>query len=283
MSTGPSIYTRSYKRDKIYSMSKLIVANWKLNPEKLSAAVKLAKAIDKKGVVICPPFPFLEAVRKNIKRARLGSQNVFWEEKGAYTGEVSPSMLKDSKVEYVIVGHSERRRWLHETDGMINKKVLAALRAGLKVILCVGEPAKRGLTRTPRGLTRNEQSAKNYIRKQLEKDLRGAQFLRNKKSLRRSAYGLRKSALLVAYEPIWAIGTGKADRPSDTAEMAKFIKKFLSTTYHLPPTTKVLYGGSATSRNIKSFLKYKEIDGALVGGASLKVSEFKKIIAQYAK
>jgi triosephosphate isomerase len=259
-------------------MKKLLVANWKLNPSGLGEAIELAKATDKNGVVICPPFVFLPRIKKVLKHAALGAQDVFWEKRGAYTGEVSGRMLRELGVSYVIIGHSERRHWLHETDEMVNKKVKAALGAGLKVILCVGEPAKRGLTRTSRGLTRNERSAKNYIRKQLEKDLRGVRFLRNKKSLRRSTYGLRKSALLVAYEPIWAIGTGKADRPSDTAEMAKFIKKFLSTTYHLSPTTKVLYGGSATSRNIKNFLQYKEIDGALVGGASLNVKEFNKII-----
>ncbi len=248
-------------------MKKLIVANWKENPASLKKAISLARQIEKgivktgkSEVVIAPPFPFLSAVGKVLKRAKLGAQNVFWEDGGAYTGEVSPSMLKNSGVEYVIIGHSERRK-LGETDEMVNKKVKASLKAGLKVILCVGEPAERGLTRTSRGLTRNKKSAKNFVKKQLENDLHDI------------AFSLRKSALIVAYEPIWAIGSGKPDKPEDTVEMAKFIRSIAGL------KAKVLYGGSVTSRNAKSFLQYKEVDGALVGGASLKAEELKKITA----
>ncbi len=234
---------------KINLMSQLLVANWKMNPASESEAVKLARASDANNVVICPPFPFLRAIKQAIKKAALGAQDVFWENPpasgGAYTGEVSAKMLKGLGVRYTIIGHSERRRWLHETDEMINKKIQAVLKADLKAILCVGEPfsvRKKGLT-----------AAKNFVKKQLKKDLRGV-----------------KSKFIIAYEPIWAIGTGKPDNPRETAEMAKFIKNL--------SRARVLYGGSVTSLNIGRILEYNEIDGALVGGASLKAGEFKKII-----
>ena len=285
-------------------MKKLIVANWKMNPDRFSKAELLVNAVQKKvaleknvKIVLCLPYPWLTDIsHKKYKGLNFGAQNVFWENKGAYTGEVSPTMLKSSGVEYVIIGHSERRK-LGETDEMINKKIKATLKADLKPILCVGEPIERGLTRTSsfdatqdrRGLTRNKKSAKSYVRKQLENDLRGVGFLSNKKSLRRSArsdsetrraFSLRESALVIAYEPVWAISTNKnsnADTPENALEMIKFIKQFCYSQFairNLP----VLYGGSVTSQNAKSFLQYKEIDGALVGGASLKAEEFNKII-----
>lgn len=242
-------------------MKKLIVANWKMHPDSAAEAVLLARQTEKgilkskSDIVIAPPFPFLAFVKKVVKRAKLGAQDDFWESKGA--------MLKNSGVKYVIIGHSECRM-LGETEEMINKKIKAALKAGLKPILCVGEhleTRKKGLA-----------AAKNYVQKQLESDLREIVF--NKKSL-------RKFALVIAYEPIWAISTNKdarPDKPEDAFEMIKFIKSLLAAKpYTLYP--KVLYGGSITSQNAKSFLQYKEIDGALVGGASLKAEELKKIIA----
>ena len=226
-----------------------------MNPGSLAEAVKLAKAIDAKGVVICPPFPFLSEVKKYIKKAKLGAQNVFWENPapgGAYTGEVSATMLKKIGAEYVILGHSERRVYLNETDEIINKKLMTSLATGLKPVLCIGEPrAVRG-----KGIS----AAKKYVAGQLKKDLRGVHV-----------------APIIAYEPIWAIGTGKAEEPSAAAEMAGFIKSLLaSAPYRLD--TKVLYGGSVTSMNILRIISYRELDGALVGGASLKSQEFKKII-----
>ncbi|RJQ28583.1 triose-phosphate isomerase [Candidatus Parcubacteria bacterium] len=232
-------------------MQKLLIANWKLNPLTLPEAIRLGRAEDKKGVVISPPFPFVGAVGKALRYAALGAQDAFWESPpaggGPYTGEVSPAMLKKLGVRYVILGHSERRRWLGETDKMINRKVRAAMAAGLKVILCVGEPKevrRRGIGR-----------AMAYVKNQLRADLKGA-----------------RGSLVIAYEPIWAIGTGKPDNPKETVEIARFIKRFVR------PRPRVLYGGSVTSRNTKNFLQYKDIDGALVGGASLKAVEFKKII-----
>ncbi len=218
--------------------------------------------------VVCPPFTHLEEVKKMLpSKVKLGAQNCFWQNSGAYTGEISPKMLKDLGVDYVIIGHSERRKYLGETDEMINKKVLASLRAGLKVVLCVGEDLlirKRGL-----------KALKNYVKKQLEKDL---------KRIQNSKFKIQNS-LIVAYEPIWAISTSKSghsDTPENALEMIKFIKKLLIT-YYSVLNTKVLYGGSVDSKNIKNFLKYPEIDGALVGGASLKAEEVKKIIKIVAK
>lgn len=228
-------------------MEKLVVANWKMNPQSEREAVRLAKASDFSGVVIAPPFVFLDAVGKILKKAELGAQDIFAPLKKSkkHTGEISPEMLKNLGVKYVILGHSERRA-LGETDAIVNREVLAALRAGLKVVLCVGE----NLSIRKRGIA----AAKNFVKSQLKKDLKW----------------LGKSLIIVSYEPIWAIGTGKNDSPKDAAEMAKFIKTVL--------TCKVLYGGSITSENISGFLKFKEIDGFLVGGASLKISEFSRII-----
>ena len=253
-------------------MQKLIVANWKYNPVSVNQAVSLAKKIDagipkKKNieVVIAPPFPFLIEVGKALRRAKLGAQDAFWENQGAYTGEVSPSMLKNSGVEYVIIGHSERRKFLHETEEMINKKVLASLKVGLKVILCVGEPERMN---NESGIMNNGlRKAKDYIKKQLEKDLKG---------IHNSKFIIHDS-LIIAYEPIWAIGTGKPDKPENAAEMIKFIKSFLYSKFYIL-NSRVLYGGSVNSQNAANFLCHKEIDGALVGSASLKHQEFKKII-----
>mgnify|MGYP001561535572 CR=1 FL=1 len=241
-----------------------MIANWKMNPASESEAVKLARAVDAKNVVVCPPFPFLKAVGSIIKKASLGAQDVFWENSptggGAYTGEISAKMLKGLGVSYVIVGHSERRRWLHETDEMINRKVRAAVQAGLKVILCVGE----SLSVRKKGL----QAAKNFVKNQLRGDL---QNIRNLKP--------KTHNLTIAYEPIWAIGTGKPDDPAQTAEMSRFIKNYLKPKT-LNPKPKVLYGGSVTSLNIKRISEYNEIDVALVGGASIKANEFKKIVSK---
>ncbi|MBI4085188.1 MAG: triose-phosphate isomerase [Candidatus Liptonbacteria bacterium] len=249
-------------------MKKLIVANWKMNPDSFSRAELLVRAVQKTAassknakVVLCLPYPWLTDIsHKKHKGLSFGAQNVFWENSGAYTGEVSPAMLKNSGVEYVIIGHSERRKWLGETDEMINKRVKAALKTGLKVILCVGE----GIEIRKKGLS----AAKKFVKNQLQKDL---------KNFPSSKLQALSSYLVIAYEPVWAIGTGKADKPEDTVEMAKFIKSLLAAKpYTLNPN--VLYGGSVTFRNAGSLLQYKEINGALVGGASIKSKEFIKII-----
>jgi triosephosphate isomerase len=240
---------------KFQHMQKLIVANWKLNPSAETEAVRLARGSDAKNAVICPPFPFLGSVKKVLRRAKLGAQDVFWETKGAFTGEVSPEMLKKFGAQYVIVGHSERRH-LGETDEMVNKKVLAALRAELSVILCVGEPKsvrRKGIA-----------AAKQYVAAQLKKDLAGTK-----------SYKLKTNSLIIAYEPIWAIGTGVPDKPEESAAMAAFIKLKAKS---LKLKARVLYGGSVKPSNAKAFLSQKEIGGALVGGASLNAKSFRAIL-----
>ena len=253
-------------------MKKLIVANWKMNPQTHREAEQLARGVSEtarkvKGVtvVLCPPFVWLtDLSHKPLAGVKFGAQDVFWEERGAFTGEVSPTMLKKSGVEYVIIGHSERRRWLYETDEMVNKKVLAALRAGLNVILCAGESAsvrKKGMG-----------AAKHYVREQLRKDLKGvspASF---------------KSDLIIMYEPIWAISTARsvrsqdnADTPGDAVHMISSMRNFLRSRFHIK-RIRVIYGGSVNPQNAHGFLTPKEIDGALVGGASLKAKEFSQIV-----
>ena len=254
---------------------KLLVFNWKSAPTTVDAAIKLARATEnylkslkpktqnlKPNVVIAPPFLFIEEVGKFIKKVKLGSQDVFWENlptgKGPYTGEISLRQEKNLKVKYVIIGHSERRRILNETNEMINKKVLATLKAGLKVILCVGE----NLLIRKRG----KKTIENFIENQLRKDLKNIENLK-----------LKIENLIIAYEPIWAIGTGRSDSPEDAVKMIKYIKEFSIFNFQFS-NIKVLYGGSIDGKNIKKFVKYKEIDGFLIGGASLKPKEIKNII-----
>lgn len=235
-------------------MKKLLVANWKMNPITAEKAVSLAKAEDLSGVVIAPPFSFLEDVKRAVQNAEIGGQDVFWEGSGAYTGEVSPEMLKNMGVSYVIIGHSERRSHLKETDEMINKKVIKALSTKLKVILCVGE----GLNTRERGISEVEK----FVKHQLAVDLK-------------NVGEFKAGDLTVAYEPVWAIGTGKADNPQDASAIHGFIKKTL--TDMGKSEVEVIYGGSVNSDNIESFISSEDIDGALVGGASLKPEEFNKI------
>ncbi|MEK7481826.1 MAG: triose-phosphate isomerase [Patescibacteria group bacterium] len=250
-------------------MKKLLIFNWKSNPHNAASALKLARMVEniiptKKNfeVVIAPPFLFLEDIGKVIKKATLGAQDAFWGDVGPYTGEISWHQEKHLKVKYVIVGHSERRKFLNETDEIINKKVMAALKAGLKVILCVGE----NLSIRKRG----KKAVENFIKSQLQKDLNGLSRVN-------PPAGGQMSNVIVAYEPIWAIGTGHSDTPQDAVEMINFIKQSLKAkSYKLK--AKVLYGGSVDGKNIKNFVQYKEIGGFLIGHASLKQKEFGRII-----
>jgi len=239
-------------------MKKLIVANLKMNPQTFTEADRLARAASSAArkvknveVVFCPPFVWLECLAAEYgKKAIFGGQDAFWEERGAYTGEISPVMLKNIGARYVIIGHSERRIHLGETDEMINKKIKAALGAGLKVILCVGETLKEHRA----GRT------KFVLARQLRKDLKSV-----------SKLNIYNSKLVIAYEPIWAIGTGLAETPMSAGYMADFIRR-------VSGARRVIYGGSVSAKNIKGFLSRREIDGALVGGASLDAGEFSKII-----
>ncbi len=250
-------------------MGKLIAANWKENPKTEAEALNLFKTVagakragSSVEVAICPPFIYLEEMARRFKRmppARwralaLGAQDVFWEEQGAFTSEVGPGMLRSLGVKYVILGHSERRKFAKETDAMINKKIALAVHDRLKVILCVGE----SLAVRKKGIA----AAKKFVQKQLLGDL--------------ANISLKSGDIAIAYEPIWAIGTGRSDSPDDARAMALFIKRLLKEKKHIK--ARVLYGGSVNSKNAADYVQLREIDGALVGGASLKAEEFTKII-----
>jgi len=244
----------------------LIAGNWKMNTT-VTEAIKLVHEmldrLDKiTGVekVLCPPFISLVAIQELLKGSsiRLGAQNIHFEVKGAFTGEISAVMLT-SLCEFLILGHSERRQYFGETDELINKKILAALRNGLKPIFCVGER-----------LEENEAGkTKEIIARQM------SQSLSNVKPT---------SDMVIAYEPIWAIGTGKAANGEQAAATIKFIRNTLSKLWNenAARDLRILYGGSVTSSNIGEFISQPEIDGALVGGASLKAEEFVSIVEQTA-
>jgi len=243
-------------------MRKLVVANWKMNPVRLRDAEKLFDEIAKtqkttRGVevIICPPSVYLSSLEPSKgQRVGVGAQNCFWEERGPYTGEVSPKTLRDLGCRYVIIGHSERRKWAKETDTMINKKLLAAAATGLRVIFCVGE--KEG------------ENINSVLRKQLTKGLR--------------RFPLQKLRLLnIAYEPVWAIGTGRPCKP-DNALVAKMLTRRILTGMFkkraLAEKVRILYGGSVNSKISQSYITEGQMDGLLVGGASLKPKEFIGIV-----
>ena len=243
---------------------KVIAGNWKMNKlpnEAISFFEELTPLVNntKNEVVICAPYTdlfyaILSAQNTNIK---IGAQNMHWEESGAYTGEVSPQMLKSIGVEYVIIGHSERREYFAETDETVNKKVKAAHNVGLTPIVCVGESLEQ----------RESGNAKNIVTSQVKlglKDLTNEQI----------------ESTIVAYEPIWAIGTGKTATSEDANETIKWIREEIANMYGKETADKVIiqYGGSVKSSNAKELFEMSDIDGALVGGASLKAEEFSKIV-----
>lgn len=237
---------------------KILVANWKANPERESAALRLAKASDFSGVIIAPPNVFLASIGQILKKAFLAAQDCYWSG-GAFTGAVAVEQLKSFGIKSVIVGHSERRRNFNESDLIVNKKTNSVLKAGLQPILCIGET----LAARKKGLA----SARNFISRQLTEDLRG---------LKKSQ--IDDGRLIVAYEPVWAISPeGKIDEPDDAAAMIRFIKGFLKKKFGVA-NAKVLYGGSVDSRRAGSFLVFPEIDGLLIGSASLRSDEFRKIV-----
>ncbi|MEK7115155.1 MAG: triose-phosphate isomerase [Patescibacteria group bacterium] len=237
---------------------KLIVANWKMNPVSVAEAIELAEASDYDNFVICPPYPFLQAVKSVIKKAKLGAQDLFWSgPTGAYTGEVSAAELKKFGVEYVIIGHSERRK-LGETNEMVAKKMAAAAKEGLIPILCIGETL--------------EEKKAGLREKVLSEQLKiGFSEIENWK--------LKIGNLYIAYEPVWAISTNpnaEPDTPEETQKVIKFISN-LPNIQHLKSNIQFLYGGSVNAENAQSFLELKDISGALVGGASLKKDQIWKI------
>jgi len=254
----------------------LIIANWKMNPTTQKEAEHLFGAVEK-GVrkikeaemVICPPFIWLSffkssaSFRSKAFKIQLGAQDCFWEEKGAYTGEISPLMLKNLGCQYVIIGHSERRKYFQESDELINRKIKTALKVRLRPILCLGEEVRD--TFDSQGQPLNEMSLK--VSEQLEKDLMGI-----------STAKIRE--IVIAYEPIWAIGTGVPCSPDEAMKAALFIRKTLTKFYNRPiaERVKILYGGSVTSQNAADYVKGASMNGLLVGGASLNATEFVKII-----
>ncbi len=244
---------------------KIIAGNWKMNKLR-SEAVELVKGLiplvaDVRDVdiVVCPVYVSLSTVYDLIKDTNiaLGAQDCFWEEKGAYTGEVSAPMLKDVGASYVVIGHSERRQYFGETDEWVNKKTRAALKAGLTPIVCVGERLEeREVGRTI-----------DVISRQLEGGFAGFD---------KGQIG----GCVIAYEPVWAIGTGKTATPEQAQEVHSFIRGWLKDNYgeEVADKVRIQYGGSVKPANARSLLTQPDIDGALVGGASLKAEDFAEIV-----
>ena len=239
----------------------LIAGNWKMNGL-LADGVDLAKGVaaevKKMGkpqceFLVCPPFTLLTSVKKALRGAKvaLGAQDVHFNSKGAHTGDISPLMLKDAGCQYVIVGHSERRADHYETDELINKKAAAAYEAGLKAVICIGE-------------TLAEREAGKTI------DVCTRQILG---SVPDNADG---SNTVIAYEPVWAIGTGKTPTADDVEEVHAAVRRVLAKKLGKSKAGKmrILYGGSVKPGNAKEFLSLPDVDGALIGGASLKVEDF---------
>lgn len=240
----------------------IVAGNWKMH-NTIQESIALAKAIKdgitgikKTEVILAPPYTALYSVHDVIKGSNisLASQNVFFEDKGAYTGEVAPGMLKDVGCTYVIIGHSERRKYFHERDEDVNLKVKKALASGLKPIVCVGETEEERV----KGIT------EFIVGVQVKKALFEIESL---------------SHIVIAYEPVWAIGTGKVATPIEAEEVHRFIRGVLSETYgSASKNVRILYGGSVTPQNINELIDMEDIDGALVGGASLKPDTFLGII-----
>lgn len=248
----------------------IIIGNWKMNTS-LEEATTLIIGIrqglvdfkEEVNVVICPPFVYLRTVDSILpKKVNLGAQNMFWEKKGAYTGEISPLMLSDIDCKYVIIGHSERRQNLGETDEMVNKKLKAALNNGIIPILCVGENEEEHEKKL--SISKIKEQVEKALNKIEEKDIEN---------------------LIIAYEPIWAIGTGKPALGKDAEKMAKLIKTFLADLYNekIVEKVKIIYGGSVDANNIEEFIKQPNIEGALVGTACLKAEQFINIIKKAVK
>ena len=245
---------------------KIVAGNWKMN-ENLQEGVALAKEINEAlvadkpncGVIICTPFIHLASVAQVIDQnvVALGAENCADKEKGAYTGEVSAAMVKSTGADYVILGHSERRQYYHETAEILKEKTLLALKNNLKVIFCCGET-----------LEEREQNKQNEV---------------VKAELEQSIFNLTAEEwknIVIAYEPIWAIGTGKTATSDEAEEMLAYIRSIVAEKYGqaVADETSILYGGSCKPSNAKELFAKPDIDGGLIGGASLKAADFKGII-----
>jgi triosephosphate isomerase len=243
----------------------VIAGNWKMN-KTVDEAVELVKqlktlisGVGGVEVIVAPPFTALYAVQKELKDSliHLAAQNLFWEEKGAFTGEVSPSMIREVGCEFVIIGHSERRQLFGETDESVNLRIKAALGQGLKPIFCIGETLKE----------REDGKTFSVIKRQIEGGLKD--------------FGEKEVlTITIAYEPVWAIGTGRTATPQQAQEVHRFIRETLGRLYSkdLADKIRIQYGGSVTPENVKGLMDQQDIDGALVGGASLKAETFSRIV-----
>ncbi|MFH1777787.1 MAG: triose-phosphate isomerase [Candidatus Omnitrophota bacterium] len=243
----------------------IIAGNWKLN-KTINQAKELIKglkenlvSVEDVEIVVCPVYTALAEVAKIIKdtNIKLGAQDVYWQESGAYTGEVSTTLLRDVGCSYVIVGHSERRQFFHETNETVNNKARSVFAAGLVPIVCVGEKLAE------------RESGKTFdiVRAHVEgalKDITEPDILKT----------------VIAYEPVWAIGTGRTATPKQAEEVHAFIRDLLGRLYDqkTAESVRIQYGGSVTPENIKALMNERDIDGALVGGASLKAGSFVKIV-----
>jgi len=241
---------------------KFFMANWKMHKtvqealEFLKDFIPSVQGISDREIGIAPAFVCIDSMSKALRDTdiKVGAQNVFYENKGAYTGEVSPVMLKDLNIDYVIIGHSERRKYFHETDEIINLKIKATMSENLNVIFCIGETLEE----------RESEKTFDVLKKQIEKGLENIE---------------KYNSLVLAYEPVWAIGTGKVASELQIEEAHAFIRNRLKDIYSdKADRIRILYGGSVSPENIHSIMNIANVDGVLVGGASLDPEKFLKII-----
>ena len=245
------------------SRKPFIAGNWKMHKtvaEAVALAVELKELLrntDDVDILLCPPFTALHAVGAELRGTNilLGAQNMFYEDSGPFTGEISPLMLKDLNCSHVILGHSERRRYFCETDELINRKVLSAVSHRITPILCVGEQLEE----------RENHREKAVVERQLRSALKGVPL---------------DTDFLIAYEPVWAIGTGRTATPEVAQEMHSFIREVLEELFSpgKADSVRILYGGSVKPENAKSLLSMEDVDGLLVGGASLVAKSFAEIV-----
>jgi triosephosphate isomerase len=243
----------------------LIAGNWKMNKdvkEAIALVNEIKRAvfdIENVDIVVCPPFTDLSDVDEMLAESNvaLGAQNCYWEKEGAFTGEISTDMLKSVGCRYVIIGHSERRQYFGETDETVNKRIKAAIDAGLIPIMCIGEVLQE----------REENKTLDVVRAQITEGLKGFDeaFL---------------DPMVIAYEPVWAIGTGKTATPDQAQEVHAFIRGLLRDSFSesFSGSRRILYGGSIKPDNIEALMREEDVDGGLVGGASLKAENFIDLI-----
>ena len=241
----------------------IIAGNWKMH-KTIAEAIEFVNEVkdrvnnDKVEAVICAPFTLLKDLKQATKgtNIKIGAQNMHFEEKGAFTGEISPLMLKELDMDYVVIGHSERRQYFNETDETVNKKVLKALEVGIDPILCVGETLEE----------REAGNTKDVCKVQVEKALENV----SKEDL---------AKVVIAYEPVWAIGTGKTATSEDANDVIAYIREVVANLYgELANEVRIQYGGSVKPSNVAEIMNQSDIDGALVGGASLEANDYVELV-----